>query len=80
MDPLDDLPPELAPQARLLEEQRPVPRAAFRGALGRHLRDRAQGLAMIPGMRRGALAYSASGVGLLLVAFAGVLGLGPLAA
>lgn len=76
----DDIPDDLVDQARTLEQERPVPRPAFRGALGRHLAVRAHHAGMLPGMRRGAAAYSASGLVLLGAALAGVVGIGPLAA
>jgi hypothetical protein len=62
--------------ARLLEGARPQPRPSFRSRLGSELGER--GIAQEP--RRLIAAYAASGVLLLLVAAAGVIGLGPLAA
>jgi hypothetical protein len=67
---------ELMETARLLEEQRPVPRPAFRGKLARQLR-------ADPGsnyrVRRLIAAYAGSGAVMLLVVAIGLAGFGPLA-
>jgi hypothetical protein len=62
--------------ARLLEQARPPPRPAFRGALARRLRARStshQRLRMLIG------AYAGSGLALLAVVAVGLGGVGPLA-
>jgi hypothetical protein len=67
---------ELLETARLLEDQRPIPRPAFRGQLARRLRTRTTGAYPV---RRLIAAYAGSGFALLLVAAIGLAGLGPLA-
>jgi hypothetical protein len=82
----DFLDPTLTPQeraglletARLLEDQRPVPRPAFRGELARRLRKRSRTSSPYP-VRRLIAAYAGSGFALLLVAAIGLAGTGPLA-
>lgn len=73
---------ELLETARLLEGSRPVPAPAFRGSLRRSL-VRRQG-SFTRGVqihaRRMVLAYGGSGLVLLLVAAAGLAGVGPLGA
>jgi hypothetical protein len=69
---------ELLETARLLEDQRPVPRPAFRGQLARRLRKRTRTSSPYP-VRRLIAAYAGSGFALLLVAAIGLAGLGPLA-
>ena len=64
---------------RVLESSRPVPRAAFRGELRRHLLAR-QGHAPPARLRYLIGAYAGSGTLLLVVAAAGLAGTGPLAA
>ena len=59
--------------ARLLEQQRPVPRPTFRGKL----RADSRGLY---GVRRLIAAYAGSGLALLIVVAIGLVGAGPLAA
>ena len=64
--------------ARLLEQARPVPRPAFRGALARRL-----GGASPAGPQRQRLligAYAGAGLALLAVVAVGLAGIGPLAA
>jgi hypothetical protein len=71
----------LAAVARRLEAERPVPRAVFRAALGRRLRQRLE-RHRAPSRRLGVLiaAFAGSGSCLLLVAALGVAGAGPLSA
>lgn len=67
--------------AERLRDERPVPRAAFRGALRRRLVDQIDGGGARPRRVRALVAaYAASGICLLLIAAAGVAGAGPLAA
>jgi hypothetical protein len=71
----------LAGLARRLETERPVPRAAFRGALGRRLLRQLERHRARPGRLRILItAYAGSGLFLLAVAALGVAGAGPLAA
>jgi hypothetical protein len=64
-----------------LHAERPVPRPAFRGALGRRLQAmRASGVGRPRHLRALVAAYAGSGVLFLAIALAGVLGGGPLAA
>ena len=63
--------------ARLLEQQRPVPRPTFRGKLARRLRADSRGPY---GVRRLIAAYAGSGLALLIVVAIGLVGAGPLAA
>jgi hypothetical protein len=70
--------------ARLLEQERPVPRPAFRGALAKRLRPRSTsrgGLRFSSRQRLRLLigAYAGSGLALLAVVAAGLGGIGPLA-
>lgn len=69
----------LARVAAYLEQERPVPAPSFRGDLGRRLADQrpARGIVF---KRRLAIAYAASGGFLLLIAAAGLVGIGPLTA
>ena len=67
---------ELLEAARLLQEQRPVPRPAFRGQLARELQTRSRSPYPV---RRLIAAYAGSGFALLLVAVIGLAGAGPLA-
>lgn len=65
---------------RHLEANRPVPSAAFRGALRRHLLLGSGAVETAPRHLRLLIAtYAGSGLTLLLVAAAGVSGAGPLA-
>jgi hypothetical protein len=68
--------------AERLERERPVPRAAFRGGLRRHLlgepRARQQHLPARP--RLLVCAYAGSGTLLMAIAAIGLLGVGPLSA
>ena len=69
--------PEHDEVARRLEAERPVPRAAFRGELRRHLvSDETRSPRRL---RLLVAAYSGSGLALLAVAAIGVAGGGPLA-
>jgi hypothetical protein len=64
-----------------LQAERPVPRPAFRGALGRRLAAmRAAGVGHPRHLKALVAAYAGSGFLLLAIALAGVLGGGPLAA
>lgn len=86
-DPLQD--PELVPGERQqlarigerLRAERPIPRPAFRGALGRRLLDQLE-----PSRPRSSrvrvliAAYAGSGLCLIAIAALGVAGAGPLAA
>jgi hypothetical protein len=74
--------PTLRAMAERLGEERPVPAAAFRGELRRHLvRRRERTPQMVRGRARlMALAYGGSGTVLLLVAAVGLAGIGPFAA
>jgi hypothetical protein len=86
-EPRDDdiLDPTLQPQerielletVRLLEDQRPIPRPAFRGQLARRLRTRPQSPYLV---RRLTAAYAGLGFTLLMVVAIGLAGAGPLAA
>jgi hypothetical protein len=67
---------ELLETARLLEDQRPIPRPAFRGQVARRLRTRTSSPYPV---RRLIAAYAGSGFALLLVAAIGLAGAGPLA-
>jgi hypothetical protein len=67
---------ELFETARLLEDQKPTPRPAFRGQLARRLRTR---MSSPYAVRRLIAAYAGSGFALLLVAAIGLAGVGPLA-
>jgi hypothetical protein len=66
--------------AETLDHERPIPRAAFRAALGSHLADQAgQRIARRPERLRLAVgAYLASGFALLALAGFGLTGAGPL--
>ena len=64
---------------RVLEDSRPIPRAAFRGDLRRHLLAR-RAHTRPARLRYLIAAYAGSGTLLLVVAAAGVAGAGPLAA
>jgi hypothetical protein len=71
---------QLARFARRLERERPVPRPAFRGWLGRKLaRQLEPHRAAPPRLRLLIGAYAASGLVLLAAAAIGVAGAGPLA-
>jgi hypothetical protein len=64
-----------------LYAERPIPRPAFRGALGRRLAAlRAAGVGRPRHLKALVAAYAGSGLALLAIALAGVLGGGPLAA
>jgi hypothetical protein len=65
--------------AETLERERPVPAAAFRGALRRRVLGGAPGPARPARLRVLVGAYGGSGVALLLVAAAGLAGAGPFA-
>lgn len=87
IDPLQDLELEpaereqLARTAARLEAERPIPRPAFRGELGRRLLEELEPRRVPPGRLRVLItAYSGSGLCLLAVAALGVAGAGPLAA
>jgi hypothetical protein len=67
---------ELLETARLLKDQRPIPRPAFRGQLARGL---PTGTGSPYPVRRLIAAYAGSGFALLLVAAIGLAGMGPLA-
>jgi hypothetical protein len=79
------LDPKLSPRehgrllntARLLEEQRPVPRPTFRGKLGRQLRGEPRNPSSA---RRLIGAYAGAGFALLITVAIGLAGSGPLAA
>jgi hypothetical protein len=68
------------PMAEMLEAERPVPRAAFRGELRRALltRERRKPQAL-PRLRLMIAAYAGSGAVLLGIAAVGVAGVGPFA-
>lgn len=67
--------------AARLHREKPLPRAAYRGSLRRHLLSTGDSEAARPrGLRFLITAYATSGVALLAVALVGVLGAGPLAA
>jgi hypothetical protein len=68
---------ELLETARLLEDQRPVPRSAFRGRLARQLRAESTSPNRV---RRLIVAYAGSGFLLLMTVGIGLAGVGPLAA
>jgi hypothetical protein len=74
--------PELQETARLLEDSRPVPSPAFRGTLRRSLVRRQGSFTRSAQVhaRRTVLAYGGSGLVLLVVAAAGLAGIGPLGA
>ena len=70
--------PELIVLANRLSDARPVPRAAFRGDLGRHLAARSHGR-LSPGRLRALIAtYALSGLMLLCVGTISAAGVGPL--
>ena len=72
---------DLAPLARRLERERPVPRAGFRGSLGRRLARQLEPHRAPPRRLRALIgAYAGSGTVLLVVAVLGVAGAGPFAA
>jgi hypothetical protein len=72
---------DLDPIVRRLETERPVPRAAFRGELGRELRARMDATPARPHRLRLLIAtYAGSGTFLLAVAAVGLAGVGPLSA
>jgi hypothetical protein len=79
MNPNDEHMNEEIEIERLLEDNRPVPAAAFRGELRRHL---LRGAAASPPRRLRLLiaAYAGSGLALVAIAAIGVAGAGPLAA
>ena len=66
--------------AARLERERPVPRAAFRGELGRRLADRSHRQLRSTRPRLLVTAYAGSGALLLAIAAIGLAGVGPLAA
>lgn len=72
---------ELMPLAERLQRERPVPAAAFRGALGRHLATRGGPQPQRP-RRLGELiaGFAGSGTLLLVLGALGAAGSGPLAA
>jgi hypothetical protein len=72
---------ELARVIEQLESERPIPRPAFRGELGRRLLRRLEPHRARPRRLRTLItAYAGSGLCLLAVAALGVAGAGPLAA
>ena len=73
---------ELQETARFLEDSRPVPSPAFRGALRRGLTRRQGSFTRSAQIhaRRMVVAYGGSGLVLLVVAAAGLAGVGPLGA
>ena len=72
---------ELGPVADRLERERPIPRAGFRAELrASMLRSPAEGTAPPSRTRLLIGAYGASGVTLLAIALAGLLGGGPFSA
>jgi hypothetical protein len=73
---------ELEETARLLEDSRPVPSPAFRGALQRSLARRRGSFTRRAQIhaRRIVLAYGGSGTVMLVVAAVGLAGIGPFAA
>jgi hypothetical protein len=73
---MNDIDPELRDVAARLEAERPLPRPAFRGELRRHLMAHRPSTA---GRMRLAVGQLGGGFALLVLAAAGVLGLGPLA-
>jgi hypothetical protein len=68
---------QLMETARLLEQERPIPRPTFRGKLSRQLRADSPSPYRV---RRLIAAYAGSGATLLLVVGTGLAGAGPLAA
>jgi hypothetical protein len=73
--------PELDPVARRLEQERPTPRAAFRGELRRRLLQAADLRSARPQRLRFLIAaYAGSGTVLLAIAALGLAGAGPFAA
>lgn len=82
MDPEHDNHADPEEIVRLLEASRPVPRPAFRGALRRTLLAQAPDLPRAlprPVLMRQILAFAGSGAALLVIAAAGLVGLGPFA-
>lgn len=79
-----NLPPEerpaLVPLRELLERERPVPSAAFRGELRRHLLGSRRGRASSPRWRLLAVSYVAFGLLCLVTAALGLTGAGPFVA
>jgi hypothetical protein len=72
---------DLAELARRLEEERPLPRAAFRATLRQSLLEDERRRALVRARVRLQVAvYAGSGVALLAIAALGVSGVGPLAA
>jgi hypothetical protein len=66
---------------RRLERERPVPAPSFRGELRRRLlASAAEGRLAPAGIRRLVIAYAGSGAMLILIATAGLAGVGPFAA
>jgi hypothetical protein len=63
-----------------LQRERPVPRPAFRGELGRMLVGRRKARQLVPRPRLLVSAYAGSGTLLLAIAAIGLAGVGPLAA
>ena len=73
--------PELLQLTERLEDERPVPRASFRGELRRQLLKAAERHVAWPRRLRFLVsAYAGSGAALLAIAALGVAGVGPLAA
>ena len=73
--------PDLADVASRLEGERPVPEAAFRGALRRRLFAHPRAWRSAPArLRRLILVYACSGSALLAIAVIGLAGTGPFAA
>jgi hypothetical protein len=70
--------PEHDSVARLLESSRPVPRAAFRGALRRRIVNESRHRSSTR-VQRHIAAYAGSGALMLAIAIAGLAGTGPLA-
>lgn len=73
-------PEELIRLAERLEHDRPVPSAAFRGALRRRLVAEGTQATRPVGLRRLITSYASGGVFLLLVGVASAGGIGPLGA
>ena len=69
--------PELEGVASRLEAERPVPRAAFRGELRRHLLGMRRDASPPQRLRLLITAYAGTGTALLAVAAVGLAGVGP---
>lgn len=68
---------ELNDIAARLEAERPLPRPAFRGALGRHLESLGASGPAARGVRLRIFTYAGSGASMLTVAALGLVGIGP---